>query len=146
MTRPHAVLITPYRDGDFAALTLIWLDSACSMGIPMPVTLDELRARWPMEMADGWQVHVARNGAMAVGFLALKRDALDQLFVAPAWQGQGIGKMLLDRAKKERPDGFWLNTPAQGRSENFYRREGLVRGATGRHRFGHEIVRYDWRR
>jgi GNAT superfamily N-acetyltransferase len=96
-------------------------------------------------MADGWQVHVARNGAMAVGFLALKRDALDQLFVAPAWQGQGIGKILLDHAKAARPGGFWLSTPAEGRAEGFYRREGLMRGETGRHRFGHVIVRYDWR-
>jgi hypothetical protein len=44
-----------------------------------------------------------------------------------------------------RPHGFWLTTLMLGRAEDFYRREGLVRGETGRHRFGHAIVRYDWR-
>jgi ribosomal protein S18 acetylase RimI-like enzyme len=141
----NAIAITPYRDADFAAVTEIWLESSRSMGIPLPVSLDDLRARWPRELAAGWQVHIARDGGKVVGFLALKDGKVDQLFIAPDCQGRGIGKKLLDLAKMELPGGFWLTTAALGRAEKFYRREGLVRGETSRHRFGHEVVRYEWR-
>jgi GNAT superfamily N-acetyltransferase len=96
-------------------------------------------------MTAGWQVHVARDGVQPVGFVALKADTVDQLFIAPSWQGRGIGKRLLDLAKAKLPGGFSLTTAVLGQAEAFYRREGLVRGETGLHRFGHEIVRYDWR-
>ncbi len=52
---------------------------------------------------------------------------LDDLYVAPAFAGQGIGSALLDLAKAQRPQGFCLwvfesNTPAR----NFYARRGFV--------------------
>jgi GNAT superfamily N-acetyltransferase len=140
-----AVVITPYCDADFEPITSIWFESASTMGIPMPVTLQDLRERWPKEITAGWEIHVARHGSKSVGFMALKSDMVDQLFVAPGHQGQGIGKRLLDFAKIRFPEGFYLTVASAGRAQNFYLREGLSRGEVSRHRFGHEIVRYDWR-
>jgi GNAT superfamily N-acetyltransferase len=139
------VTITPYRDTDFERVTSIWFESAASIGIPMPVTLVDLRERWPREIAAGWEIHVARRNGETVAFMALKPGKVDQLFVAPEHQGQGIGKCLLDFAKTRLPEGFYLTTALAGRSQDFYLREGLLRGKVSCHHFGHEIVRYDWR-
>jgi GNAT superfamily N-acetyltransferase len=140
------VLIRPYVDSDFDLVTSIWLGSWQSTGIPSPVTLDELRERWPQELTKGWIVHVATIEPELVGFLALHRDRLEQLFVAPDHQGRGVGKQLLDLAKRQMPSGFHLTTGLQSRAGRFYEREGLSRGEESVHpRFGHEIVRFDWR-
>jgi GNAT superfamily N-acetyltransferase len=143
-----AISIRPYRETDLDPLVLLWLESWKSTGIPASATvpLAELRARLPQEIAGGWAVHVASLGDEIVGFLALRHEQLDQLFIAPTRQNEGIGKQLLDFVKQERPRGFWLTTAADSRAPRFYDREGLVRGETGRHsRFGHLMVRYDWR-
>ncbi|HWE06229.1 MAG TPA: GNAT family N-acetyltransferase [Rhizomicrobium sp.] len=140
------IAIRSYADSDSDAVTSIWLSSWQSTGVPAPVTLSELRERWPQELAKGWVVHVATVGPDVVGFLALHEDKTEQLFVAPGMQGQGIGKRLLDFAKAARPNGFHLTTALESRAGRFYEREGLTRGETTAHaRFGHPIVRYDWR-
>ena len=68
----------------------------------------------------------APNGPV-VGVMALDESWLDDLYVAPAHAGQGIGSALLDLAKTLRPGGFdlWVfevNAPAR----RFYERHGLV--------------------
>jgi GNAT superfamily N-acetyltransferase len=93
-----------------------------------------------------WVVQVASVGPDVVGFLAFHCDKLEQLFVSPGMQGKGVGKFLLDFAKIARPNGFHLTTAAESGAVRFYEREGLMRGETTAHaRFGHPIVRYDWR-
>lgn len=140
------ISIRSYADSDFDAVSSIWLRSWQSTGVPAPVTLNELRERWPQELAKGWVIHVATAGPEIVGFLALREDKLEQLFVAPGAQGKGVGKHLLDFAKAARPNGFHLTTALESAAGRFYEREGLTRGETTAHaRFGHPIVRYDWR-
>jgi GNAT superfamily N-acetyltransferase len=137
--------ITPYSDADFEAATVIWFDSAKSMGVPMPFTLGDLRDRWPKELANGWIVYVAKLDLNPAGFIAMKEGKLDQLFIAPKYQCRGIGKALLNLAKRDMPNGFYLTAAILGRACQFYEREGLERGETSLHRFGHEIVRFDWK-
>lgn len=146
-----SLAIRPYRDADFDAVTTLWFESwhstgVPSTGVPSSVTLEDLRERWPKELARGWDVHVGVDGAAMVGFVALEGDKLMQLFVAPAHQGKGLGKQLLDFVKKKRPQGFNLVTAAQTRAGKFYAREGLVRGKTDTHPvYGFEVVHFDWK-
>jgi GNAT superfamily N-acetyltransferase len=146
-TMPNNLSIRPYAAADLDVVAQIWVDSWQSTGIAAAATVTraDLRERLPQEIARGWSVFVALRGAAIVAFLALSHDRLDQLFVSPLHQNQGIGKRLLHFAKSQRPSGFHLTTDAASRAPRFYEREGLVRGGTSRHhRFGHEIVRYDW--
>jgi putative acetyltransferase len=61
-----------------------------------------------------------------VGFIAFSNGWIDQLYVLPDWQGQGIGKALLDIAKGRCPKlrlwTFQQNKPAR----QFYERNGFV--------------------
>ncbi|HTW35435.1 MAG TPA: GNAT family N-acetyltransferase [Rhizomicrobium sp.] len=138
--------IRPYVEADFNIVTSIhWLSSWQSTHVAAPLTLVELRERWPQELAKGWIVHVATVGSEVVGFVAFCGDVLELLFVAPDYQCRGIGKRLLDFAKNQMSDGFHLTTPLQSRAGRFYEREGLRRGEiTAHQRFGYPEIRYDW--
>ena len=68
------------------------------------------------------------DGAVGGVRAASTRHWLDDLYVAPARAGQGLGCALLDLVKAQRPDGFCLwvfemNTPGPARST---RARGLV--------------------
>lgn len=138
--------IRPYRDADLDGITAIWLDSWRSTGSASPVTLEDLRERWPKELAKGWMVDVATCGSDIAGFVAIHGHCLEQLFIAPAFQGQRIGKQLLDHAKAQMPAGFHLTTARDSRAGKFYEREGLAPGAETVHpTFGHRVIEYHWR-
>ena len=139
------VSIGPYSDGDFESVTQIWFESAASTGLPMPVTLNDLRNRWPKEIAGGWTVFVAKAANILVGFMAMKGNAVDQLFIDPERQGCGIGKRFVEFAKSRFPQGVFVASVIPGRSTKFFEREGFKRAETSQDIFGHVLVRYDWR-
>jgi ribosomal protein S18 acetylase RimI-like enzyme len=140
--------IRPYEASDLDVVVKIWFESWKSIGIKQAgsITREHLRERLPQEIAGGWSVHVAIAGGDIAGFVAFQADHLQQLFIAPAFQGRGIGKSLLNFAKQQMPAGFRLATAVENtRACRFYEREGLMRGEISTHkRLGHPIVRYDW--
>ena len=137
-------------DRDRDAIAAIWHESA---GLPtvgpanMPSRAD-LRARVDFEMAGSWEVTVAEQRGVVVGFLAVRRNeaVLAELFLRPDVIGQGIGGALLDRAKTAMPGGFTLFTRATNvRARRFYERAGLTVLRTETHRRdGDQIVFYGW--
>ena len=80
---------------------------------------------WDLSKYSVW-VAVAGDGTL-LGYARFDDVWLDDLYVAPAAQGSGVGSALLDLVKAQLPGGFCLwvfesNTPARG----FYRSHGLV--------------------
>ncbi len=62
-----------------------------------------------------------------VGFAVLAGDWLEQLHVAPAAQGTGVGGTLLAWAREQRPNGLQLRTfQANARARAFYERAGFT--------------------
>jgi len=77
-------------------------------------------------MAD-CELLVARREARPAGFLALKDDMVEHLYVAPEAQRQGIGTALLEAAKARRPDGLRLWTfQRNAGAAAFYARQGFT--------------------
>jgi ribosomal protein S18 acetylase RimI-like enzyme len=108
-----------------------------------------MRARIPVELASGWKVFVGIDaGNRLAGFLALKPDVgqLDQIFVAPTAQRQGVGRALSGFAKRQMPNGIWLRTDSDNVGAcRFYERFGFRRGEVGVHpTLGHRTVIYRW--
>ncbi|MBT6511238.1 MAG: GNAT family N-acetyltransferase [Rhodospirillaceae bacterium] len=59
----------------------------------------------------GWDhVRVAEIGQNPVGFFSMDGNHVDQLFVRPNNQRQGIGRAMLDDIKRLHPKGFMLHT------------------------------------
>lgn len=77
------------------------------------------------------QVTVAEAGQRIVGFIAVNREWVEQLYLDPAWTGQGIGSLLLARATGGLPQiklhCFQANTGAR----RFYERHGFRAEAFG---------------
>jgi GNAT superfamily N-acetyltransferase/chorismate mutase len=81
-------------------------------------------AGWDLTAFDVW---VAESGGEPAGYARFGDDWLNDLYVEPGAQGNGVGTALLDLVKAQRPSGFCLwvfesNEPARG----FYRARGLV--------------------
>jgi GNAT superfamily N-acetyltransferase len=144
------ISIRPYRPADREAVARLWLDSWRSTGLPVAQHVTEAGnlERIDRELAAGWETHLAWDQDALVGFLALKRasSCLDQLFIAPAAQGAGVGRVLFDLARAGLPKGFWLRTSADNiRARRFYERNGMRAGEIEPHpTLGHDIVIYRW--
>jgi len=146
----HELRVRPAADADLDAVARVWRDSAVSMdgsGSEVP-SWEALRQRIDAELRAGWDLHVAVRGGRVVAMLALKPgDAtLDQIFVAPAEQGRGIGGALLEVARRAMPDGFTLRMAASNdKARRFYEKEGMTALGEGDHpRTGIPVQFYGW--
>lgn len=99
-------------------------------------------------ISGGWSLHVAEADGRLAAMLALAPDQakLDQLFIAPEFQGQGLGSMLLDFTRNFLPNGFHLRTAAANHgARRFYERRGLVLTGEGLHPLsGIAVCFYAW--
>lgn len=144
------ISIRSYRADDREAVARLWLDSWRSTGLPVAQHVTEAGnlQRIDRELAVGWELHLAWDQDALVGFLALKPASacLDQLFIAPAAQAAGVGRVLFDLARARLPKGFWLRTSADNsRARRFYERNGMRAGEIEPHpTLGHDIVIYHW--
>jgi ribosomal protein S18 acetylase RimI-like enzyme len=137
-------------EGDAEAIADVFLASfRATYAFPMVHSDDAVR-RWVRDVLvrrdETW---VAEADGAVVGFLTLTDDMLDQLYVAPAWQGRGIGADLVALAKQRRPDGLDLYTfQVNARARAFYERRGFRAVAFGDGSGNEEQqpdVRYAWR-
>jgi len=143
--------LRPATPADYDAIAAIWHLSAGLPGVgpaKLP-SLERLRARVDVEIAEGWRVTVAEIDGEIIGFLAIKPEPaiLDQLFMHPEARGMGLGVVLLDAAKAQMPGGFTLFTrPGNTPARRFYEKHGLVHLRDELHPvFGDPIVWYEWK-
>lgn len=129
---------------DLTAIATLWRESTISMdgGAPRLHDVEALRARLQSE---GWRIEVAENDDKIRGFLAVRESecVVDQLFVAPTAQGEGLGARLLWRAQALMPEGFTLRTPLSNLAgQRFYERHGLTMLRDEPHPQAGFLVRY----
>jgi GNAT superfamily N-acetyltransferase len=136
---------------DLDAIAQVWHESAASAdGASHGVLpLAEFRKRIDIELADAWTLTVALIQGRIVGMVATKvaDGVLDQLFVLPEFQRQGVGSLLLNRAMMTMPDGFTLSTAsANSGARRFYECKGLRLTSEGQHpRQGYSVCFYKWK-
>lgn len=143
--------LRPWTPADTDALVALWRDSFLATGLPgaEEAELDHLKDKLKRGVAEGWSVYVAFRGEALAGFLALGRAAgkLEQIFVAPAHQREGLGRKMMAFAKAEMPKGFVLRMAAANLpARRLYESAGMRIVSTERHpRHGHDIMTYEWR-
>jgi putative acetyltransferase len=143
--------LRPALETDHDGIAGIWHESASLPGVGpalMP-TPTELRERIGREIAGGWVVTIAVRDREIIGFVAVTphRAVLNEIFVRPASIGRGIGKALLDCAKRTMPQGFVLYTRATNmRARRFYEQAGLTHFLDGIHpSSGDPVAHYAWK-
>ena len=131
--------IRPYEPPDCDAVMRAW-ESATRQSAPFLTEefirgeREEVRTKW-IPAADIW---VYEHDGSVVGFIALLGDEVGGFFVQPVQQGQGVGRALMDHARRLRGrlelDVFTENSIGR----RFYQRYGFrivgehVHEATGR--------------
>jgi putative acetyltransferase len=80
------------------------------------------------------EAHVFELNSAVAGFIVLRADLLDALYVAPGLQGRGVGSALFRWAQEARPGGFrlWVFQENRG-ARRFYEVRGcrLIRETDG---------------
>jgi len=129
MTPPPT--IRPARPDEYDEVARVWMESWVSTGLEAASEslLARLRARVAMEIAKGWSLYVADDHGALAAMLALHLPDryLDQLFVAPAYQGKSLGRQLLAFTRQLLPDEIWLRCVRENeKAWRWYEREGFV--------------------
>ena len=124
-------IIRPARPEEYDAVARVWMNSWVSTGLAekSEFLLANLRARVPQEIDRGWSLYVAdADGALAAMLaLRLPNRYLDQLFVAPEYQGQSLGRRLLAFSRQQMPDEIWLRCVRENeKAWRWYERQGFV--------------------
>ncbi|MFE7093360.1 GNAT family N-acetyltransferase [Streptomyces erythrochromogenes] len=135
---------------DASAVAGIWLRSfaAALPSVRRAHTDDQVQSWFQNVVVPGQETWVATVEGSAVGLLVLGDSELDQLYVDPAWQGQGVGGRLVELAKQRRPGGMELWTfQVNEAAQRFYQRHGFAAAerTDGHRNEEHEPdVRYVW--
>jgi GNAT superfamily N-acetyltransferase len=119
------------RPDEYDEIARVWMESWVSTGLEdaSNFLLANLRARVLREVEKGWTLYVADDGGRIAAILALhlQRRYLDQLFVAPDYQGRGLGRQLLGFTRKHLPDEIELRCVRENdKAWRWYEREGFV--------------------
>ena len=84
------------RADEYDEIGRVWMESWVSTGLgeTSDFLLANLRARIRRGIEDGWSLFVADDNGTIAAMLALHlpKFYLDMLFVAPAYQGQSLGR------------------------------------------------------
>lgn len=122
--------LRPMRPADVAPLVELWV--AAWQGTMPAIDFDARRPWIASLLADAGLTTLVAAAAEPLGFVTLDGAQLHQLCVAPAAQGCGIARLLLDAAKMREPGGLALDVnQANTRAVRFYEREGFRRAGPG---------------
>ena len=124
-------IIRPARAGEYDEIGRVWMESWVSTGLAEASNflLANLRARVRREIEDGWTLFAADDNGTIAAMLALHLPKLylDMLFVAPAYQGQSLGRKLLAFTRTQMPDEMYLRCVRENeKAWRWYEREGFV--------------------
>lgn len=120
------ISIRPLQVADLETVVDLWLKSSIKAHSFIEASFWEGQVNAMREVyipsADTW---VADYEGMLVGFVSLNEEMLAALFVHPFFQGNGIGKQLLQFAM-EQSDSLVLSVYKENkRAMDFYRKQGF---------------------
>jgi GNAT superfamily N-acetyltransferase len=123
--------IRPARADEYDEIARVWMNSWVSTGLEdaSNFLLAKLRARISMEIDNGWSLFVADDGGKLAAMLALHlpNRYLDQLFVAPEYQGHNLGRELLAFTRQQLPEEIYLRCVRENeKAWRWYEREDFV--------------------
>jgi GNAT superfamily N-acetyltransferase len=143
--------IRPARSEDAAAAAALYLRArkAAEPAVPALVHDDADVHRFFRDVVlVERELWLAVDGEELVALLVLDGDWVDQLYVEPDRTGAGIGSLLVEHAKRQRPDGLRLWTfQSNAGAHRFYERHGFVaveRTDGSGNEEGAPDVRYEW--
>ena len=145
------IALRPYRASDEDAAIALWQRTwqEAYPQIAFAKRVEWWRGRWRNDLVPVADIVIAQDGTALVGFVTIDRRSgyLDQLAVAPEAWGTGVGRQLLEEAKRLSPAGIVLHVNKDNaRAIRFYEKAGF--GIAGEDRNPHSgapVHRMQWR-
>jgi GNAT superfamily N-acetyltransferase len=134
---------------DASAIAEVYLASFhATYSFPLAHSDDEVRGWVRDDLVATQETWIALDGESVLALMVVAPGHLEHLYVAPDRLGQGIGRELLDLAKRRSPDGLSLWTfQVNDRARRFYERNGFVAVELtdgGGNEERQPDVRYEW--
>jgi putative acetyltransferase len=148
-----AFSLRKYEPRDEDAAIALWLKTwqATYPQFDFAARLDWWRTRWRGEIMAAAKIVIAqtKNDAAMIGFVTVDPATLylDQLVVAPEFWGCGVGRALIEKAKRISPTGLELDVNTDNaRALGFYDTCGFAITGGGINAFsGRPVHRMSWR-
>jgi putative acetyltransferase len=112
---PHGIDVSlrPYRADDEEPAIALWLRAwqAAYPQLDFAQRLDWWRERWRNELVPAADIVVAEANDAVIGFVTVDPRSLylDQIVVAPEYWRTGVGRALIEAAKRISPQGLDLD-------------------------------------
>ncbi len=142
--------LRPYHPNDFESIVRLWYESWHDNfpNLQHPWTYAQWKEHFQDRITANASIWIAESDSQLAGFIVLHENSgyLDQIFVAPPMQHQGIGTLLLNKAKELSPDGIYLDTlQSNTKSRRFYEKHGFQPGRVGiNSNNGQPDIEYRW--
>ena len=118
-------MIRAFRSDDLPALLTLWLEGNLTAHSFVPGRYWTERAALVETLLPQAEVYVAEDGGDIQGFVGLTGEYVAGIFVASAYRSGGVGKSLLDFAKRRRQSLTLHVYERNNRAVRFYLREGF---------------------
>ena len=151
MSGAPAFALRGYNARDEEAAIALWLETwqAAYPQLDFAARLSWWRDRWRNELVPAAHIVVAEADTAMIGFVTADPRTLylDQLVVAPAYWGCGVGSALIAQAKRLSPGGLDLDVNTDNaRAIGFYAKEQFVIAGAGKNPLtGRPVHRMRWR-
>ena len=124
-------IIREYQAADFDAVTILWRisreKSLPEFQLEKGHFFYEDRNYFQNFVLKNNQVWVVESEKHPVGFMAMNKDFIDQLYIDPDFQRKGIGTSLIDFAREQSPEHLWLYTlQINFIARTFYEKNGFI--------------------
>jgi GNAT superfamily N-acetyltransferase len=128
---PVNFFIRDYRREDFDAVTILWRVSR-EKSLP---EFQHAKGHFFFEDQDYFcdhilkenEIFVVESAQRPIAFMAMKDEFIDQLYVHPDHQNCGVGRALLDYARKLSSEHLWLFTlQINLNARAFYEKNGFI--------------------
>lgn len=119
-------MIRAMKERDLPAVMHIWLTSNCQAHSFIPKSYWEGLFQDVAQAISEAEVYVAEENGEVLGFIGFgAAHTIEGLFVAEPHRSKGVGKQLLDYAKKDRPHLLLSAYKDNAGAMSFYLREGF---------------------
>ncbi len=119
-------MIRKYENKDIEKIIDIWLEASIKTHNFIDKKyweskVDEMKYQY----IPNSETYIYEKGENIIGFASLNGNRLEAIFIKPYFQGQGVGKELLNYVKRERKELMLSVYKENKKSISFYKRNGF---------------------
>lgn len=118
-------MVRKLQKTDIDKVTDIWLDTNLKAHYFIPAQYWKRNFELVKEMLFQAEVYIYENEQKIQGFIGLRDEYIEGIFVSDEMQSQGIGRILIDYVKNERKRLLLNVYQKNTRAITFYQREGF---------------------